>query len=585
MRRAFRKVFRHADSPQRVARGIAAGFFAAAFPLPGFQIPLSLIAAWIVRGNKTVAIMPQFLSNAGTMLPLAWFQIWLGMKIWGGHNADINVALASIKSAGEAWVWSAPWESLKVVMASLGNLGADVVGPLCIGVGVTGFAAAFISYPLGLIGVTFYHNYRRRKNAERGIGLRPPRGYLAIPQATEPESEAHMLDYAVRPEMYTTADSLTLLVDGFQAYPEMLRAIDEAKTSVRMETYILRADIVGKRFAKALQAAARRGVDVRLAFDGVGSMGLTQDYIDGLLRDGVKVAVYRPLTLLWKLGLGKMNRRNHRKILVVDGTIAFTGGLNIGDEYNAQADGGEDWRDTHLRIEGATPSRQLQVLVERTFRQSTSLVLTSNAATAPAEPPAEQPRPVAKPVPVTSRNVRLQVMSNREFLQRVRMRHAYIHAIHRARRYILIENAYFIPDRGIRRALFKAVKRGVAVGVVVAMYSDVHIAALASRALYSELLQGGVRLFEYPHSMMHCKSAVIDDMWSVVSSYNLDHRSLKHNLEAGVFVLDRPLAQALRDQTLKDISYCREVTQQFHESRPWDAALWESLAYQARYWL
>jgi len=584
IRRAFRQVFRHRDPPQRVARGIAAGFFAAAIPLPGFQIPLSLIAAWVVRGNKTVAIFPQFLSNAGTMLPIAWCQLWVGMKIWHGHHVDVGSALDSIKKAGEAWAWSAPWESLNAVAAALGHLGANVVGPLCIGVGVTGFAAALLSYPISLIIVTYYHGYQARRRAERGIGLRPPRGYLLIPEVRELESDAHILDYAVRPETYTRADSVALLVDGCQAYPDMLRAIDEAKKMVRMETYILRADRIGKRFAAALSAAAQRGVDVRLAFDGVGSMGLPQEYMDELLRSGVRLAVYRPLTMLWKLGLGSMNRRNHRKILVIDGKTAFTGGLNIGDEYNSKDNGGGDWRDTHLRIDGAEPARQLQVLVDRTWKQSHELKSTHPEM--PVSPTAvEAPCAIELPVAITSRNVRLQVINNREFLQRVRMRRAYIHAIHRARRYILIENAYFIPDRGIRRALRKAVKRGVIVGVVVAMYSDVQIAALASRALYADLLQSGVRLFEYPRSMMHCKTAVIDDVWSIVSSYNLDHRSLKHNLEAGVFLIDRATARAIRDQVLKDISHCREVTQQFHESRPWDHALYESLAYQARYWL
>jgi len=167
----------------------------------------------------------------------------------------------------------------------------------------------------------------------------------------------------------------------------------------------------------------------------------------------------------------------------------------------------------------------------------------------------------------------------------VRLRRAYIHAIKNARRYILIENAYFIPDRGIRRALRNAVRRGVVVGVVVAMYSDVKIAAMASRALYGELLSNGVRLFEYPKTMLHAKTAVIDDEWSMVSSYNLDHRSLLHNLEAGVLLLDAAFARALRNQVLIDISHCREVTLQFHKARPWNEALLESAAYQARYWL
>ena len=121
--------------------------------------------------------------------------------------------------------------------------------------------------------------------------------------------------------------------------------------------------------------------------------------------------------------------------------------------------------------------------------------------------------------------------------------------------------------------------------MVVAQQSDLPIVAMASRALYGELLASGVRLFEYTPSMLHCKAAVIDDVWSVVASYNLDHRSLMHNLEAGVLLLDRNFALRLRHQIVTDIEDCREVTLQAHKSRPWNDALLESLAYQARYWL
>ena len=205
-----------------------------------------------------------------------------------------------------------------------------------------------------------------------------------------------------------------------------------------------------------------------------------------------------------------------------------------------------------------------------------------------AQKPAEAtdaPENFPPPLPPTCNDALVQVLGNKEFLQRMRLRRAYLHAIRRARRYILIENAYFIPDRGIRRALYRAVKRGVVVSAGVAMYSDVKVVAMASRALYSELLSNGVRLFEYPHSMLHSKVAVIDDAWSIVSSYNLDHRSLRHNLEAGVLIVNRPFAVALREQILSDIRESREVTPEFHDARPWEQVLMETLAYQGRYWM
>jgi cardiolipin synthase len=297
---------------------------------------------------------------------------------------------------------------------------------------------------------------------------------------------------------------------------------------------------------------------------------------------------------LWLKGIGALNRRDHRKILVVDESIAFTGGLNIGDEYAAKEDGGAGWRDTHCRVDCPETSRQLLALTEAAWWRAEQL-------SSPATPPAgtdsvpQSSRIVASPnlgaagtdtaSPAVSTGVPVQVLNNREFLKRIRVRQAYLRAIRRAKCYILIENAYFIPDRRIRRALRNAVKRGVAVAVVVPMYSDVPIVALASKALYGELLSSGVRLFEYPVSMLHCKAAVIDDVWLVVSSYNLDHRSLLHNLEAGVLVLDRALAHAMRKRIVADIELCQEITPELHAAQPWNRALKQVLAYQLRYWL
>ncbi|MCY3021724.1 MAG: DUF2062 domain-containing protein [Planctomycetota bacterium] len=590
LRRILRKILGTGDPPERVARGLAAGFFATAFPLPGFQIPLSVLFAWIVRGNKVVSIFPQFLSNAATMLPLAYLQYEVGSIFWPGTVAHVDQALAAVRTAGASWQWSAPLESLRVVAVAIAGLGTDVLGPLALGVLLTGLAAAIVSYPISLVAITLLHRRRLRKRLERGIA-QPPRE-LVVPEAPvrEAADTAALMRYAVDPETFVRADSVKLLVDGRAAYPEMLACIQAARQSVDMETYILRADKTGQRFAEALSAAAKRGAQVRLLYDGIGSMGLSHDYVQGLLQAGVRVAVYRPLIDLWRIGLERMNRRDHRKILVVDGMVAFTGGLNIGDEFVAKEEGGEGWRDTHLRLEGATPAAQLRDLTEAVWARATLFPVPAHAAPAPAADgrcASTGETPVVRAGTDSRRvvNVPVQVVSNKEFLQRVRVRRAYLHAIKHARRYILIENAYFIPDGRIRRALRHAVRRGVTVAVVVAQHSDIRIVGLASHALYNELLASGVRIYEYPISMLHCKAAVIDDMWSVVSSYNLDHRSLRHNLEAGVLVLDRPFATRLRKQILADVAQCREVTTDTQAARPWEQVLLESLAYQVRYWL
>jgi cardiolipin synthase len=592
LRKLARRMAGHDGSPDHAARGLAAGFFAAAFPLPGLQIPLSLFCAWLVNGNKLVAVVPQFLSNAGTMLPLAYFQFWLGSKFWPGSVMSAHDALGAVQAGMKAWNWALPVESFRHVLATLLNLGLDVAGPLGIGVLLSAIGLAIASYPLGLVALTHLHLRRLRRRMSKGLGLRalPPLHLpLETAQAIASITPSELMRYAVRHALYVRADSVTLLIDGRQAFPAMLRCIDEAKVSVELETYILCADHTGRRFAAALMAAARRGVKTRVLYDGVGGMNLPAEYVRELLAAGVRVAVFRPLSKLWNTGLSVMNRRDHRKILVVDSVIGFTGGLNIGDDYASKQDGGAGWRDTHARLEGRAAVAPLQSLILEIWRKADEHKLTpeqKNGAPVTLSPTIQQANhaPVA-PLPVTSRNALVQIVSNKEFLNRVRLRRAYIHAIRNARRYVLIENAYFIPDRGIRRALYRAVKRGVKVAVVVAQSSDVAIAAMASRALYSELLHGGVRLYEYPVSMLHSKAAVVDDVWSIVSSYNLDHRSLLHSLEAGALLLDPPFAVALREQIMRDIGLSVEVRRQVHDARPWRQSLAEALAYQLRYWL
>ncbi|HYF50273.1 MAG TPA: DUF2062 domain-containing protein [Planctomycetota bacterium] len=586
LRRLARRVLATGSEPERAARGLAAGCFAAAFPLPGLQIPFSVFLAWLIGGNKGIAVMPQFLSNAGTMLPLAWLQYWIGSKLWPGTPADPTVALTGLKSAVETWSWKSPLTSLDDLFGSLLGLGADVIGPLLLGVVVTAIALSMLAYPTGLIAFTWYQHRRTTTRERKGIGPRP-----VMPLMLPSHSDDHLTieqaaaRYAIRRVPLVKADGVRLLVDGAQAFPEMLGCIAAARTSIDLETYILCADYTGKRFGAALMAAARRGVAVRLLYDGFGGIGLPQDYIDALLSAGVKVRVYRPLSTIWKRGFRPLNRRDHRKILVIDRSVGFAGGLNIADDYASKEDFGTGWRDTHLRIDGSVPVQELAKLFNDTWVRADEYTLPAGTEAPAPAPESELPPPAACTTQYTSRDVTVQILSNKEFFQRVRLRRAYLHAIRNARHYILIENAYFIPDRGIRRALYRAVRRGVVVGVIIAKESDVRIAAMASRALYAELLTNGVRIFEYPTSMVHSKCAAIDDIWSMVSSYNLDHRSLLHNLEAGVLLLNRPVAHALRDQLMIDITRSREVLLEQHQSRSWREALLEGLAYQLRYWL
>ena len=528
------------------------------------------------------------------------------------HGPERYAALRATRHGGLELEQPARIASAHVLDLPRGTGGTS--GPLTVGVLYTGMIGAAIAYPIGAIASAEYYAHRLAPAcaardadhaAARPVGIggwgwgRGWRGRLSAPAerttaagiraGTEAgtTAEASATSYVLHPEQLVRADSVSLLIDGREGYPEMLRAIDDAKESIDLETYILRNDHTGRRFATALSNAARRGVRTRLLYDAVGALGLPDTYVTHLTSAGVDVAVFRPISSIVRRGILPFNRRDHRKILIVDKRTGFIGGLNISDDNAPKEDGGMGWRDTHLRIDGAVVAAAMQKLFEETWRLADRVAPASVPAriqAAPSSAPAETPVPPLSPRSSVD-SVLVQVLGNKEFLQRVRLRRAYVHAIRNAQRYILIENAYFIPDRGIRRALYRAVKRGVVVAAVVAMYSDVKVAALASRSLYSELIAGGVKLFEYPISMMHSKVAVVDDVWSMVGSYNLDHRSLMHNLEAGVMAVDPRLAQLLRERIVADIEHSREVTKDFHEARPWDNVMMEALAYQVRYWL
>ena len=410
------------------------------------------------------------------------------------------------------------------------------------------------------------------------------------PGAGTPADVLRYVQHAVR---FCCAQGARLLVDGAQAYPEMLRAIDKASCCVDLETFILTADATGRRFAQALMAAARRGVAVRLMYDWIGSYSLPAAFVRELLDAGVDVRVYHPL--VWRRPSWAINRRSHRKLLIVDRGVGFTGGLNIGDDYAPIDQGGKGWRDTHVLLEGAQMARRL----EAAFNYAWTLATPYDASRKPTQRVRlglrhigprlrgrlrrEVGAAIANGGPVCEAGgIAVKILGNEEFRFRRRIHRAYLHAISRATRYVLIENAYFIPNRSVRRALRKAAARGVTVAVVLARHSDVPITTYASRYLYRELLRGGVRIFEWQDGMMHAKTAVIDDAWSIVGSYNFDHRSLLHQLELAALIADGPFAATLRDRTLADLARCREVNLAEHNRRPWHQRALEWLAYLVR---
>jgi cardiolipin synthase len=389
---------------------------------------------------------------------------------------------------------------------------------------------------------------------------------LTLPRKIELERSA--MSYAIQPKMLLPGNRISVLRDGTETYPAMLEAIARATDYVHLETYILRSDRTGRRFGEALRERARAGVRIRLLYDAVGSLDLDGDFTRDLTSAGVKALAFRPIS--WNSDWG-INRRDHRKILIVDGQIGFTGGLNIGDEYAGLAEGGGGWHDLHARVEGPAVTE-----LARLFRR------TWLAAGGDRYPQHEEP--AAESV-VTEHTAFAVALGNEDMRRRRTIRRSYFHAMRRARKRICIMNPYFIADRGIRRVLINAIKRGVEVAVVVPERSDLRSVQFAGHHVFGTLLKSGVRIFEWPERMLHAKAAVVDGVWSTIGSYNLDARSLFHNLEVVLCIVDAEFAAQLDAQIMADAALSRELSFDTWHRRPLWRKVVEWFFYQFRHWL
>jgi len=372
--------------------------------------------------------------------------------------------------------------------------------------------------------------------------------------------------YFRRPDALRPGNRIELLSGGGETYPAMLAAIEGAARSVHLETFTLRHDRTGRRFQQALIAAAGRGVEVRVIYDAVGSLALSEDFVEELRAAGVETVEYRPIAP-WRHRWG-LNRRDHQKLLVVDAETAFIGGTNISDEYDPA---GLGWHDVHARIRGPIVG-DLGRLFRRTWLR---------AGGAPDDDRVRDPGPAEGP----GFDALIETIDNYGFRNRGRMHRDYRHAIRQAQTSVHVANAYFIPDRLLRRALRKAARNGADVRVIVPGLSDVAVARFASRHLYARLLRWGVQIHEYRGPMMHAKCAVIDGAWSTIGSYNLDVRSMIHNLESGVVCLSTGFAGALEAEFQRLLGECRRVSLEEWVNRPWWNFVLEWVSYRFRYWL
>ncbi len=368
-------------------------------------------------------------------------------------------------------------------------------------------------------------------------------------------------------DRFPAGNRLRLLHSGGEYFPALIAAIDAAAHEVHLETYIFADDRTGRLVAAALAAAAQRGVAVRLLVDGFGARDFGAGLGTSLAAAGVEVMTYRPEIGQTRIRRHRL-RRLHRKLTVVDGGIAFVGGINVVDDFD-DGESASPRFDYAVRIEGP-----LAADIHATMRHVWRLVRWARLGHRPPPPAA---LPAIAPVCGT---IRAALLVRDNLRHRHDIERAYLQAIHAARRGIVISNAYFLPGRRFRKALLAAAKRGVGVTLLLQGRPDHLLLHYATLSLYDRMLTAGVRVFEYEPAELHAKVAVIDDDWATVGSSNIDPFSLLLSREANVVVRDAGFAGELRASLETALaSSAREIRAADQRRRSWWLRLVSAAAY------
>ena len=402
-----------------------------------------------------------------------------------------------------------------------------------------------------------------------------------------------------------TGNKVSLLQDGDATYAAMFKAISAARDHINMESYIFRDDEVGKRFAALLIAKQRQGVQVNLIHDSIGALGTARGFFESLAAHGIRVLEFNPVNPLDAKVPWNPNQRDHRKLLVVDGRIAFLGGINVSSVYSGdsstvrgtreqerqqpewqqpepqqqqrqlqqqQAQTPRDqlpWRDTDLQIEGPIVAEFQRLFFDTWLRQH-------------GEP--LPPRRYFPPLQRAGDEVMRAIGSSPDAPYSM-IYATLLSAIDSAETDIALTNAYFAPDPKLREALRRAAARGVDVKLVLPSRTDSWLVLQAGRSYYDELLEAGVKIYERRDALLHSKTIVIDGVWSSVGSANLDWRSFVHNQEVNAVVLGADFAKQMRAAFERDLGASREILLADWRRRTLDRRLAELFARMWSYWL
>ncbi len=386
------------------------------------------------------------------------------------------------------------------------------------------------------------------------------------------------LEEAVTGVPLIAGNKLTLLFDGPQIMKEMMTAASAAVDTINLETYIFDQDEIGLKFADLLIEKQKQGVAVNVLYDSVGTIGTPKAFFQRMADAGIGLIEFNPIAPGSKSGKWEINNRDHRKVMIVDGKLAFTGGVNISADYAASslfrkrsrpaANAAVGWRDTHIKIEGPAVAAFQYMFINAWIKQEAGDLPERNYF-----PPQKT---------VGSKLIRVLATDPDSGFQIYR---SFVLALQQARKSIHMTAAYFVPDQQIVDALTAAARNGVDVTLVLPGVSDHSLVVDAGRSFYDELLAGGVKIYEMQVNVLHAKAAVIDGNWSTIGSSNIDRRSFLHNYELNVIVLDEQFGQEMENAFREDVRNSTLITQAQWSDRPLVERFKQWFARRWAYWL
>lgn len=386
------------------------------------------------------------------------------------------------------------------------------------------------------------------------------------------------LEEAIVGSPLMTDNKVVLLQDGPATYQVMFAAIRNAKDHIHMETYIFEDDEVGNRFADLLIEKQAQGVQVSVIYDSVGTLSVPRAFFQRLTDSGIKLLEFNPVNPLKAKKGWDVNKRDHRKLLIVDGQSVFLGGINISSVYSGgsfshhsknRPTGGPPWRDTHVQIEGPVVGEFQKMFLATWEKQKGEALASRDYFPLPRNKGSEVVRAIGSSPDEPYSLIYATLLS----------------AIGSAETAVYLTNAYFVPDPQLLAALKAAVQRGVDVKIILPGNTDSWLVFHAGRAYYAELLEAGIKIYERQDALLHSKTALIDGVWSTVGSTNLDWRSFLHNDEVNAVILGSAFGAQMQIMFETDLAASNMITPEQWEQRSLDNRFKEQLARLWEYWL